>query len=146
MANNKNSASDELIMSFFKLHRALRQMITTPDFVTDLTVLQLQAIHYIHEMTNPTMSQLAQEFQVTLPTTTKMVERLVDLHLVLREPDEKDRRMVRIKLTPHGEQTLHQLRTQKLEEMKNIFQLLPEKDIQELLRINNDLLARIASR
>ncbi len=53
------------------------------------------------------MNELSSAVGVDNSTMTRMVDQLVDKELVFRKTDEKDRRLVRIGLTPAG-QKLHQ--------------------------------------
>lgn len=49
------------------------------------------------------MGRLAEKHGVTLPTMTKIVSGLVDKGFVVREGDERDRRIVLLRLTGDGE-------------------------------------------
>jgi DNA-binding MarR family transcriptional regulator len=52
-----------------------------------------------------TMGELASILRVRVPTASKAVTRLAALDFVERQPDGKDRRSVRVKLTQKGETT-----------------------------------------
>jgi MarR family transcriptional regulator, organic hydroperoxide resistance regulator len=73
-------------------------------------------------------SDLAEEFQVKPSAITAMVERMYKNEFVTRERDEKDRRVVYIKITKKGENVLqksHKKRNEIIE--KYMSQLEPEE-------------------
>jgi DNA-binding MarR family transcriptional regulator len=57
-----------------------------------------------------TMGELASLLKVRVPTASKAVTRLAALGFVERQPDGKDRRSVRVKLTQKGETTSTRIR------------------------------------
>lgn len=79
-----------------------------------------------------TMSELAERLQIRHHSAVGLVNRLVDLDLVVREAAATDRRQVYISLTPHGEALLeqlslvHQTELQRLgPELKTVLERLP---------------------
>ncbi len=65
------------------------------------------------------MNELSKTMGVDNSTMTRMVDQLVDKHLVYRKADEKDRRLVRIGLTERG----RELHTDLEEELKNFYKM-----------------------
>ena len=53
---------------------------------------------------NRTMGELSSEIYLAESAATRLVNRLVNLNLVRRRGDEKDRRVVRVSLTSYGRQ------------------------------------------
>ncbi len=68
-----------------------------------LTTAQLRVMFLMRETPGVTAGELASRLSVTPPTISGIVDRLVRLHLVRREDDESDRRLVRNHLTDAGE-------------------------------------------
>ena len=68
-----------------------------------LTTAQLRVLFLVRETPGVTAGALAQRLNVTPPTISGIVDRLVKLTLIRREDDESDRRLVRNFLTEHGE-------------------------------------------
>jgi len=60
-----------------------------------------------------TLGDLAAAEQVQPPTMTKLVTKLEELDLVLREGDERDRRVARVRLSEAGARHLSQSRKRK---------------------------------
>ena len=67
-----------------------------------LTTAQLRVLFLMREEPGVTAGELATRLNVTPPTISGIVDRLVKLDLVRREDDQSDRRLVRNHLTDHG--------------------------------------------
>jgi len=76
-----------------------------------LTTPQLLLLLIIDQADRPalTMSELARELGVTLPTATGTVQRLIRQALVARTHDEQDRRLVFVSLTGSGRRVVRRL-------------------------------------
>ena len=68
-----------------------------------LTTAQLRVLFLVRESPGVTAGELAHRLNVTPPTISGIVDRLVKLSLIRREDDESDRRLVRNFLTETGE-------------------------------------------
>ena len=62
------------------------------------------------ERTEPTMSELADELQITKQQLTKLVNDLEEKSLVERHHDSRNRRLVYLRITPRGTHILQQLK------------------------------------
>lgn len=69
----------------------------------------LLAIKGFPDRARVTVSELAERLQIRHHSAVGLVNRLVDLDLVVRELAAADRRQVYIMLTPHGEALIEQL-------------------------------------
>ena len=74
---------------------------------TGLTVNELNLIDCVHRLSKgsegPSISAIANELEITRPSTTVAVNKLVSKEIVTKSECEKDGRSVRVKLTPKGE-------------------------------------------
>ena len=77
-------------------NRELTGLGITPSQINALLVL------YFHE--DLTMGKLSSEIYLAESAATRLVNRLVNLNLVKRRGDDKDRRVVRVTLTSYGRQ------------------------------------------
>jgi DNA-binding MarR family transcriptional regulator len=82
-----------------------------------------------------TMKSLADKLKVTPPSTTTIIDALIRKSLVKREMNAKDRRVIRISLTPKAWKFFTKLKNQKLNILQNIFNELKLSDKNELIRI-----------
>jgi len=77
-------------------NRELTGLGITPGQINALLVL------YFHD--DLTMGELSSEIYLAESAATRLVNRLVNLNLVKRRGDDKDRRVVRVTLTSYGRQ------------------------------------------
>ncbi|MFA5199489.1 MAG: MarR family transcriptional regulator, partial [Candidatus Omnitrophota bacterium] len=81
------------------------------------------------------MTDLAKKMKVTTAASTGIVQRLVVQGYVLREYDEKDRRLIIIKLSSKGSEILKKINQQRTQLITRIFSQVSEDDRAEYLRI-----------
>jgi DNA-binding MarR family transcriptional regulator len=70
------------------------------------------------------ISELAEALQVTHHAAVGLVDRCERAELVRRDPDPDDRRLVRVSLSPHGEELLARLSRQNRSELRVLQQAL----------------------
>jgi DNA-binding MarR family transcriptional regulator len=79
---------------------------------TDLTARQLAVLLTAYLTKGPhTVSNLAAELNVSVPTITRALDRLSELDLARRARDPFDRRSILVQRTPAGRTYLHDLRS-----------------------------------
>jgi DNA-binding MarR family transcriptional regulator len=78
---------------------------------------------------------LAEMLGVTPGAVTQLVDGLVDLGLVRREDDVKDRRILRIKLTEFARSKLEEFQKGYLASVSQVFDILNDAEIKELVRL-----------
>ena len=68
----------------------------------EVTFSQMRALHALHKAGTFTVKQVAEELAVSPASASAMIDRLVEMGLVLREHDAADRRMVNVRLSEQG--------------------------------------------
>ena len=76
----------------------------------DLTMAQLKLLILLAGIGQATVSELASRLQVSAPTASHLVDKLVHAGLAQRTEDPHDRRRTIVTLTREGEELHHQLR------------------------------------
>ena len=89
---------------------------------TELTLPQMTTMAVIRDKGEMSVKELAEATQVSRPSASAMVERLVELGVLIRRPSEIDRREVRISLSEEGELAVNTMETQILQSMAEILQ------------------------
>lgn len=95
------------------------------DGFSELSMRQLLYLETIARMDRPAFSELAEKLEVTRPSVTALVQKLIRMGYVKKVQSEEDRRVYHIVLTPKGEQfnqmhaNVHRLIAQKLTENLN---------------------------
>ncbi|MBD8012133.1 MarR family transcriptional regulator [Microbacterium sp. Re1] len=99
MTHDFDDSAAELRYALFRLTRRLRSARAL-DAMSDA---QLAALGALRAHGRRTLSSLAEHEHVTAPTMSATVNGLADLGLVVRVPDDDDRRRVYVELTAQGE-------------------------------------------
>jgi DNA-binding MarR family transcriptional regulator len=71
-----------------------------------------------------TVGELADRLQLRHHTAVELLDRLVELKMVLREASTQDRRQVNVRLTSRGERILNKLSTAHHEQLRRIGPML----------------------
>lgn len=91
-----------------RLARLLRQQVEGP-----ITPSQLSALHTIEKLEPVTLGELAAAERVQPPTMTRIVAALEENGHVVREVDEADRRVARLRLTTEGRRSIERGRSRR---------------------------------
>ena len=104
--NKKNRLIEDILTLADKLFRQLFPTVPDDLLTLDITMPQIKImlILYLHGPIR--MSDIASELNVTLPTTTSLIERLVEKNYVLRETQPDDRRVVLCRLSDNGQDAI----------------------------------------
>jgi MarR family 2-MHQ and catechol resistance regulon transcriptional repressor len=86
-----------------------------------------------------TFAQLSRLLLVTSGNLTGIVDRLEEQKLVRREPDKKDRRVVRVRLTEKGRDLTSRILPRHAEEIHRALSFMPRETLTQL----NDLLGQL---
>ncbi len=88
-----------------RLTRFVRRAVrSSPPSVLSLS--RLRALVYVVDNPDVSVSELAENLLVGVPTASKLVDDLVEQELVSRSPDESDRRRLSLRATAEGERVL----------------------------------------
>lgn len=90
-----------------------------------------------------TMGELSNAIGVSMPTLTGIIDRLVKREIVIRDKDEKDRRVVLVSLSPTGEYVLEKMRQIETEHVRPIMTFLSSEDRCNFLRLWREILKGI---
>ncbi|MFN8372346.1 MAG: MarR family transcriptional regulator [Anaerolineae bacterium] len=93
------------------------------------------------------IGQIAREHHLTNATMSGLVQRLESFNppLVLREPDETDRRSVLVKLTDEGQSRFRAVQQDIMGQMRQVLQLLNPQGRQELIEYINRYLSLMSA-
>jgi DNA-binding MarR family transcriptional regulator len=98
----KEQLIDNILSAADKLFRQLLPTIPREVSALDVTMAQFKIMLILY-IDGPTrMSDIASQLEVTMPTATSLVERLVEKDYVARENLAEDRRVVMARLSPQG--------------------------------------------
>ena len=105
----------------------------TPSHLGGLGMTEFRAMVALEAQGEATMTEIARALGLTLGATTSVVDRLVTAENALREHDSKDRRVVRVKLTPKGQQKLAQVIRGMTDDVARLLNEIPVEDRSKFL-------------
>ncbi len=84
-----------------KLHELKAKQIEQSDF-QNLSMANFRYIEVIHKLGEPTFNELAKRLELSKPTVTVMVAKLIEMGLVSKSKSQDDRRSYQLSLTQKG--------------------------------------------
>lgn len=114
----------EKVEQLVDLLGACSSEVLTAHLLDDLTAgqvtpVQLEALSFIDRHREPSVKALAEGLRTSIPSATRLVDRLVRKALVSRRESEVDRRLVELNLTEAGRTMLHQLRRERVARLQH---------------------------
>lgn len=125
----------------FKLSRLMREEMNFTCYSAQLSMLQLHVLLFLKNHTSVHMAEIAQNFHIETPTATSLLNKLVEMDLVARTADAKDRRVVHVALTTKGEEVLTEAMEQRNKKLHTMLSYVPENDKEKLLMILEQIVA-----
>ncbi len=96
---------------------------------------QLHVLGVLREVGPITVSHLASRLGISAPSTSAMVDRLVDARLVVRERGEEDRRIVSVWLAPEGAAALEAAIGGRRGWLQRVLGQLDDAELVETMRV-----------
>ncbi|MGE4284385.1 MAG: MarR family winged helix-turn-helix transcriptional regulator [Clostridia bacterium] len=90
------------------------------------------------------VTDISNHMEITLSAVTSLLNKLVDMELVVRERSEEDRRIVRVFITSSGEEMLKKVWENKSKLMSKVLQGLSEQELNEYFRIQDMIFDKLA--
>lgn len=101
----------------------------------DLTVPQWNTLQTIHERGQVTIKSLSEALQVSAPSASSMVERLVEMGMLVRKQSRTDRREVLVRVTKAGQTALEEMDEMILTTVSDLMDKLTETEVEQWCRI-----------
>jgi DNA-binding MarR family transcriptional regulator len=132
MNNTNTSHLPELLLH---LRRKINERMRDNNLKHDLTIAQMEVLLFVGQAKNQSMDAIAHHLNVKPPSATALIEKLEKQELVQRAHDDKDRRVVHIRLTQKAKKQINGLQKQKTKILDEITACLSVNDKAELERI-----------
>lgn len=101
---------------------------------SELTEVQLSCIRFVHTHSEPSVGAIASGMAISNAAAAKLTDRLVKKHLLSREEDPRDRRVLKIKLTPEGTRLLEEIDRVESDQFRGIVSRMAPEDMEALQR------------
>ncbi len=141
------SVMKRLRMRLMVKHHAIHGFLDGPG--SDLTMPQFTALMVVREHKSLSLKELAKAMQVSSPSASSMVDRLVEMGMLKRQQNESDRREIRLHLSKIGNEAVKSLENHFLSTLVELLERLgPEVSenwceiYENVERVINELEAR----
>ena len=125
----------EATVEAFEAFQQRIMAVHAPEFTAiDLTMAQAKLLYVVTATSEQTMSEIAHRLGVTISTASGAVDHLVSIGLLSRVDDPANRRQVRVSVTPYGLETLEQLRELSTGQMRALFEVVDDADLEVIQR------------
>ncbi len=124
---------EKLISLMFSAGRLIRDLIKTGKYRDPFSHIQLETLRFVEKHHTPTMKDIAKYLCVKPSSATAMTETMVRCGLLKRLTDAKDRRVVKIALTPRGRKALDHYQDHAYRALGKIFKRLDGKDAKAMI-------------
>lgn len=94
--------------------------------------IHMHALSLIAKRGSCTMRELAAELMVSKQQLTRLVDRMVESGLVLRKPDDNDRRLIRIELSDKGRCVFKEMGAGLKNNFREKLSQIPDSELDEL--------------
>ncbi len=136
-----NALDRDLLEAHFRLARAINKQVRMSEKMLNLSLAQGRALFFLTENPGAQINEVATFFQVTIPTATVLVDKLVQSKLAVRREDKNDRRLVRVYLTSNGRSFLLKANKMRVLIFGRLLSKLTLNDKKIFLRILNTITA-----
>lgn len=126
----------ELIDGFLAASRALVAVAARSlgDVDDEVTLTQYRVLVELAARGPQNVADLAGILMVSPSTATRMCDRLVNKHLIVRRRSSSDRRAVRVSLAPLGRDLIYRVTARRRGELAQILNRMPDRDIEPVIR------------
>jgi DNA-binding MarR family transcriptional regulator len=131
---DKASLIKEIVELQRRINRNMRANTLEAWMELNLTVPQIKSLFFIANQGTTNFTALAAALKVTPANITGIIERLMEQGLVSRQENPDDRRMLMLRVTEKGENTIAGLRDRRAGHITKILSGLTDKELNAVLR------------
>ncbi|MDX8345121.1 MarR family transcriptional regulator [Rossellomorea sp. YZS02] len=135
----QQSYIDRLFTAFHVANRHIQQEMSLALKDMKLTGPQFFILYLLSTSEDMKSTELAEKLDVKPSAITVMIDRLLKNDLVLRQRDERDRRIVKLQLTSLGREIFEKAKRKRREIFSRYLAYLDEEDIDQLVTIYEKL-------
>lgn len=107
----------------------------------------MRVLLLLYTLNATSTTQIGKLLEISKPNVTPLIDKLIVLGFVQREPDQSDRRVIKISITEAGRRYADEMYDAMYENAQTAFSALSEDEINSLnghLRAANDILAKLS--
>ena len=140
--NDIEQCAEKLIFLIPAIFKSFQVQHPEKLFDIGISVSEMAALHYLFFKNKPSMSEMGKDLYIDLSTLTRIVDKLVKKNLIIREPDLKDRRKIRLSMSAEGREVREKFKQESKEKAKSVLRQMTFEERNTFL----DLLETIHTR
>lgn len=116
------------------------------DMEAHISHLNFEIIRLLKDEGTLHVAEIGKRLHIAKAQMTKLIDRLVDLKIVIRETDSCDRRIINISLSDYGKQIIKENRQRMINDIREAIANLSDDDIKNLsdsLRKIKEILSKL---
>ncbi len=117
------------------IFRGIRRKLiktTISDIDVDITPLHFEIMRELKESGTLHVAKIGEKLQIAKAQMTQLIDKLVDLNIVAREPDIDDRRTFNITLTVRGKTVLAEQKNRLISAVMETMSRLTDAELEDL--------------
>ena len=138
----KDEINDRILETMFRFFKSMKPTMSFHSKTSNLTMVQFEALIFLKHNKDAQMKDISEYFSITMPSATSLMDKLIEMGYAQRKNDIKDRRIVKINLTNHGEKLFQEAMKQRETKINILLSSLSLKDKQDMLRILETLIEK----
>jgi DNA-binding MarR family transcriptional regulator len=139
MTSNRFDAFHELEQIFRQFFRTFRQDLNEL-IGDDLTGTEYSILHHLSKKSPQIVSELSQEFHVSVSHITHVADQLERKHLAFRKRSHLDKRVVEIHISDKGRECVSCVSEKKREYILDKFSKLSDEELKQLITLFQKLI------
>lgn len=146
MSDSKLSMTADMLLDFLSLVRDGLFMendfvknfpLNSDEFQKKICSISMPQSHinvilYLAKVNSSPISQIAKKLNISKSNMTPIIDKLIDLDLVNRYTDNKDRRILRVELTPKAIELFEFVKRTAKDAIKSKISILSDEDLNDL--------------
>lgn len=121
------------------LHKKIFNPLTISKAI-HLTPAQFSVMFYLRRRDNSSVTDVARYLKISKPNMTPILDALIKKGYLKRRRDDKDRRVIRLNLTPSGKVFYDDLKAANLEVVEEMFSEYNEAELEQIMIHASELL------
>lgn len=105
-----------------------------------LTPAQFSVLFYLRRRDNSSVTDVAKYLKISKPNMTPILDSLIKKGYLVRTRDEKDRRIIRLSLTPSGRVFYEDLKAANLHIVEEMFSAYSAEELEKIVMHSSELL------
>lgn len=130
---------EEILHSFHVIRNITKAKAASLGHQNHITHSQWFVLTIIQHFKKLSIKDIAEKMEMSSSAATQLVDGLVQTGLVIRQEDPKDRRLVKLELSPKGRKHLATTKKKRIAEMAEIFDALTDKELEEFVRLHKKI-------